>query len=143
MKTLKRTPHPVHQDGIVLLEGLIAIVIFSIGILGIIGLQGAMITSAAEGRARAEASYIAQKRISQLWADPNNLANYVVAAPGTDISQTSGLPKGRLITERATASASDNTGCTGDLNCMVVTVTWRQPSSNDQHSYQLIARITP
>jgi type IV pilus assembly protein PilV len=140
MKTLNLSCPTKTQHGIVLLEGLIAIVIFSIGMLGIIGLQASMVKSSAEARARAEASYIAQKRIATLWADPDNLAAYAVGAPGTSISSSSALPKGRIMTQFAVA-AGDNTTCGADPNCAVVTVTWQQPGSPDVHNFQAIARV--
>lgn len=140
MKTFNYFSMAQNQNGVILLEGLIAIVIFSLGILGIIGLQGSMIKSAAEARARAEASYIAQKRIATLWADPDNLPAYAVSSPGTDVSSSSALPEGRVMTEFGVA-AGDNTSCGGDPTCALVTVTWRQPGSPDVHKFQATARI--
>jgi type IV pilus assembly protein PilV len=59
------------QQGVVLVEAMLAIVIFSIGVLAVVGLQAAMIKNTDEAKYRAEASYIAQKRVGEIWADPN------------------------------------------------------------------------
>jgi type IV pilus assembly protein PilV len=79
------------QTGSVLLEALIAVLIFSLGILALVGLQAAMIKNTGAAKFRTDASYIAQKRIGEMWADPGNLAAYVEA--NTDISAM--IPGGR------------------------------------------------
>lgn len=91
------------QQGIVLLEALIAILIFSLGVLALVGLQAAMIKNTTDSKFRADASYIAQKRIGEIWSDPANAAN-PVASPihyvetSTDISTL--LPGGlRTVTQ--------------------------------------------
>jgi type IV pilus assembly protein PilV len=66
-----------NQQGVVLLEALIGMLIFSLGILGMVGLQASMIRNTGEAKSRAEASYLAQQTIGQMWADPSNLATYV------------------------------------------------------------------
>lgn len=87
------------QQGVVMLEALIAIVIFSMGILALVGLQGAMLQNTTSSKYRADASYIAQQRIGQMWSDPANAATYTEA--GTSISNL--LPNGlRTVTQPAT-----------------------------------------
>lgn len=128
---------PANQKGMVLLEGLIAILIFSIGILGAVGLQATMIKANADAKYRVEAGLIVEQRISNMWVDQLGLANYSELAPGTDISAASGLPNGRRITIRG-----DVPNCAGDLSCFVVSVTWQQPGDNAMHNVTSIARIT-
>lgn len=86
------------QQGMVLLEALIAVVIFSMGILALVGLQAAMIQNTTNSKFRADASYIAQQRIGVMWADPANAAGYVET--NTPISNL--LPGGlRTVTQLA------------------------------------------
>jgi type IV pilus assembly protein PilV len=136
MKTGRKTFLTKDQKGLVLLEALIAILIFSIGILGAVGLQASMIKANSDAKYRAEAGFIAEQRISQLWVDQANLGIYGELAPGTDISADSGLPNGRRTTIRGDAS------CGGDLSCFVVTVSWQQPGTNETHQVMTVARIT-
>ncbi len=136
MKSKQTHPMASHQKGLVLLEALIAILIFSIGILGAVGLQASMIKANSDAKYRAEAGFIAEQRISQMWVDQANLNNYGEVAPGTNISATSGLPNGHRITVRGDAS------CGGDLSCFIVTVTWQQPGSTEIHNVRTVARIT-
>lgn len=116
------------QQGAVLIEAMVAILIFSLGVLAIVGLQGNMIKNVADSKYRSEASYIAQSRIAQMWAeDPANLAGYIET--NTNISTL--LPGGT----RTTASPA-----TGQYT---VTVTWLQPGAGaTTHNYTTTARIT-
>src|SRR5450631_2255786 len=57
------------QTGAYLLEALIGILIFSFGILGIVGLQAQAIRITNDAEMRAEAIYLANSLISQMWTD--------------------------------------------------------------------------
>ena len=50
--------------------------LFSIGILGLIRLQAIAIQSTAEARYRAEANFLANQLVSTLWLDQANLSQY-------------------------------------------------------------------
>ena len=54
------------QIGSVLLEVMISILIFSFGVLGIIGLQANMIKGAAEARYRSEAGFFANRLLGEI-----------------------------------------------------------------------------
>lgn len=114
------------QEGVALIEAMIAILIFSIGILAIVGLQATMIKNTADSKYRSDASYIAQARIGEMWADPANVASYLET--NTDIS--SQLPGGtRTVTQLNPGQYQ-------------VTVTWVQPGTNGTtHTFTTIARI--
>ena len=125
-------PRPAPQSsqrGVMLLEAMIAILIFSIGILSIVGLQASMIKNTADAKLRSEASYLAQERIGQLWtADPATLPAYLEAAPGTDISAQ--IPGGLRTTTSPSAGQ------------YVITVSWLQPGPNQpRHSYTTVVTI--
>ena len=64
------------QSGVMLLEALIGILIFSIGILAVVGLQSLSVKNQADAKYRADASYLANQIIGQMWADRANLALY-------------------------------------------------------------------
>ena len=67
MTTQTRAKHA--QAGGFLLEALIGVLIFSFGILGIVGLQAASLRHTGESEYRAEAMYFANSLISQMWTD--------------------------------------------------------------------------
>lgn len=56
------------QSGSVLLEAMIAILIFSFGVLGIVGLQANMISGAAESKYRNEASFFVNRLLGEMAA---------------------------------------------------------------------------
>ena len=113
------------QKGAILLEALIAILIFSMGILAVAGLQAAMVKNTSDAKLRADASYIAQQQLARMWADPANISNY---ATTDDISTL--LPNGKRITTYVAADGF-----------VRIEVTWQSPG-DVEHNYQLNGRIT-
>ena len=67
------------QQGVMLLEALIAILIFSIGILAIVGMQATAVRTVTESRSRAEAALYANQLLGQIWTDAINAAQSVAA----------------------------------------------------------------
>lgn len=106
------------QKGVVLIEALISLLIFSMGILALVGLQAAMIKNTSDNKFRADASFIAQERIGRMWSDPNNLANY----QGTTALATSVLPN------------ATRTVTVAPRGLVTVVVTWQTPGG-DPHNY--------
>lgn len=64
------------QEGATLLEALISILIFSLGVIAIMGLQAASMKNTAESKFRADASFLANQIIGQMWVDRSNLSSY-------------------------------------------------------------------
>ncbi len=117
------------QQGVVLLESLIAVLVFSMGILALVGLQGAMLKNTSDARYRAEATFIAQQKLGEIWANTKNhdaFAGYTVA--NEDISSL--LPEGLRTVAISAAPECEVT----------VTVTWQQPGS-DIRNHSISARI--
>lgn len=67
---------PRAQSGIMLLEALVGILIFSVGILALVGMQASMIRATTDVRNRSEASFLANQIIGRMWLDRTNLATY-------------------------------------------------------------------
>ena len=55
------------QSGSVLLEALVSVVIFSFGMLAMISMQSAAVRNTAEAKYRADASFLANQVIGQMW----------------------------------------------------------------------------
>jgi len=72
------------QTGAYLLEALIGILIFALGVLGIVGLQAASLRTTTDSAVRAEAVFAANQLLGQMWADDENslVANYSSAFNG-------------------------------------------------------------
>jgi type IV pilus assembly protein PilV len=65
--------------GVMLIEALIAILLFSVGILAVVGLQGAMTKAQSAAKFRGDAAYLASEAIGTMWGDAANLASYATA----------------------------------------------------------------
>jgi type IV pilus assembly protein PilV len=67
---------PRLQGGALLLEVLVSILIFSVGVLALVGLQARMTSAQSESKFRADASYLANEAVGLMWSDLANRANY-------------------------------------------------------------------
>lgn len=125
------------QAGVMLLEAMIGILIFSIGILALIGMQGAAIRNTTDARYRSEASFLANQIIGQMWVDRANLASYATAgyAPrdnwATNVAGTlPGVAGARLPTIAVSAD-----------NEVTVVIQWLQPGETSGRTLTMINRI--
>lgn len=71
---------PRHRAGFVLLEVLVALLIFAFGVLGIVGLQAAMTKAQTGAKLRGDAALLAQELIGNMWGDLPGLPNYTTSA---------------------------------------------------------------
>ena len=81
------TPNPTSQQGVILLEALIGILIFSLGILALVAMQAVAVSSVSNAQYRADAAFLANDLISEIWVDRgtslDNVKNYAVSAGST------------------------------------------------------------
>ena len=149
---MKSARHLSRQRGSILLEALFGILIFSTGILALIGLQAASIKQVASGKYRSDASLLASRLIGQMW-----IADRTAATLLADFSSPTGAD---FVTWRAGVQASlpgaatypptvvitDIAGSTvqSTHRQAVVTVYWKPPNESAAaaaHSYLLVAHI--
>jgi type IV pilus assembly protein PilV len=114
------------EQGVVLIEVMVAVLIFSMGILAVAGLQAAMVKNTSDSKYRADASFIAQQSLGKMWADPTHLSVYAIGVE--DISNM--LPNG---TREVTLPIAG-----GEVK---VEINWQAPGQ-DAHKYITYARIT-
>ena len=115
LKASIHRPRPTlgQQSGSVLIEAMVAVVIFSMGVLALVGLQSAMIKNSSDNRYRAEAQLIAQTHIANLMAFGGDAATYVSQVDTESIKNQ--LPNGTLSFSAITNSM------------ITVTVGWQVP----------------
>lgn len=77
------------QQGVVILETMVAILIFSLAVLALVGLQASMIKNTSDAKYRADASFLAQNKIAERWGDSTKLA-------AGESGVTNELPGGRF-----------------------------------------------
>lgn len=128
------------QRGSVLLESLIAILIFSMGVLAIVGLQGASIKNTASAKYRIDASMLANQIIGQMWADDKTTASLQ-----TNYSSPSGAKfatwKANVANTLPGVAANAPTIAIDASNVATITIWWQSPGEAAPHNYVAIARI--
>lgn len=134
-----------NQSGVMLLEVLVALLIFAIGILGLVGMQAISIKLTADSKYRAEAAMYADQLINQMWADDRTnaalIGNYESATlrPKYVVWQNqlqaavTGLPG-------ASGANAPTVVIDGD-NQVTVTVRWQPPNATAANQYVTVARL--
>jgi type IV pilus assembly protein PilV len=115
------------QQGVVIVEVMVALLLFSVGVLAIVGLQATMLQNTTDSKYRAEAAYIAQQTIGQMWSNPadTNAGVYNTVSPIAD------LPNGSLSVTQPVGGGP-----------FTVSVTWQLPGQ-DPHNFTTSATIVP
>lgn len=122
-----------------LLEALIAILIFSFGILAIVGLQAASIKNGSDAKFRTDASFLANELIGQMWADRANVVVGYTAPTGWTTRVTNVLPGGKGTVDVIVDPNLVTAGLAPRLRA-TVTVKWTQPGAA-QHTFVSVAYI--
>ena len=123
------------QRGILLLESLIAILLISFGILGLVGLWANSVKDVSEAKYRSDASFLANELIAQMWlARPIPAAGYTPPASWTT-RVTNTLPSGI-----GTVVVADVAPAPPPQLQATVTVSWTLPG-HLPHSVVSVTRI--
>jgi type IV pilus assembly protein PilV len=132
----------VGQRGATLLEALIGILIFSVGILALVGMQAIAIKQMTDAKYRSDASFFANEIIGHMWINRGSLGSYDFAGTGTPpapltswvTSITNGLP--------GVADASNTLPIVSVVGTTVtVTVRWQVPGGSTAHRHVTLAYI--
>lgn len=131
------------QQGSVVLEALISILLFSIGILAIVGLQAVSIKNVAAAKYRTDASLLVNQVIGQMWVSDKSNATLVAnfgspagasyAAWANTVAQA--LPGVSGVAANAPTIAIDAS------NNATITVFWQAPDEATAHNYTAIAVV--
>lgn len=152
------------QTGSMLLEGLIALLIFSMGILAIVGMQAAAVKASSDAKYRSDAGLLANELIGRMWisnrtqatlqtafASPSGTAYQTWAWAGTDtvhpgtqaapaagtVLQT--LPGAKANLPTITITPVTSTSVASSL--VTVTIYWQAPNESTRHNYVAVAQI--
>lgn len=123
--------------GVVLIEVLIAILLFSIGVLGLIGLQATAVKNTSESQFRVEAALLADSLTAQMRTSPAVTRAVDFASPGGTrfaawaTGVTSSLPG---------AGANPPSVDTSNYPTVTITISWR--ALNDTGTRQLVTITT-
>ena len=142
------------QRGVVLIEALLGILIFSIGILALIGMQSVAVKNTTDARYRAEAAFLGNAILSQMRLDMANVTLYPDSNAGTYAPRTawrtqveSLLPGVDLATSQRVPSITITPGPTYASDTdppsqVTVVITWRQPGESDDRRFEIVGMIS-
>ncbi len=129
------------QSGVALLEALVGILIFSIGILALMGLQAQSIRNTVEAKYRNEAAYLANQIIGQMWVDRSNLAAYDTGG-GANQNMLNWRAQVANTLPRVVAGGANTPTIDVAANQVTVTVFWQMPGADSvQRQFSVVAQI--
>lgn len=143
------------QTGSALLESLVAIAIFSIGLIGLLGLQSASIRSSIDAKYRSDASYLANQIIAQMWVDRSNIDTYAHYITGTVCAPFTGAASSNanvtawitqvigLLPGASSSKTQIQISTVGSTKLVRVTVCWKGPQDSVAHNFVDTAQINP
>ncbi len=157
------------QSGMALLEALIGILIFSLGILAMVAMQAASVNAVADAQYRIEAVNAANQLLSQMWVAVNRTDATTVNAslmsfehqdsgvpadcafsgtPATSAAVTAWLsylntagPSGGPLLPGATPGMQQVEIDTGVSNRVTITLCWRAPNDTSPRRHTLVAYV--
>ena len=132
----------IRQRGATLLEALIGILIFSIGILALVGMQALAIKHMSDAKYRSDASFFANEIIGQMWVNRANLGTYAFAGAGTPPAAIdSWVTHIQISLPGVTAAANTLPIINVAGTTVTVTVRWQLPGGGDVHRHITMAYI--
>jgi type IV pilus assembly protein PilV len=133
------------QNGSAVIEGLTAITVFSLGILGLIGLQANVLEHNAQAQFRAEASYLAEEIIGLATADALNADCYTVPAAGAcanAVAEAAAEEWAERVQSSLPGADAVAPTVTRELDgTFTVTILWQRPNEDMQHNYVSVTNI--
>ena len=153
----ERSTSPRGQAGVMLLEALIAILIFSLGILALVALQATSIKLTGDAKYRTDATLLANRLIGQMWVSALNpvtdtdafRAAFATAGGAQydawlgEVSGTEGLPG--VVGAGAGVVSTLPTVTVDAAGVVVVTLFWRTPEmapGEAGHRHIIVSQIS-
>lgn len=139
MKTIQSS-----QQGSVVLEALISILLFSIGILAIVGLQAVSIKNVTAAKYRSDASLLVNQVIGQMWVGDKTNAALVAnfSSPSGASYATWANAVAQALPGVSGVPANAPTIAIDASNNATVTVFWQAPDETAAHNYTAITVVT-
>jgi type IV pilus assembly protein PilV len=166
MLTRSKSMASAHQSGLALLESMLAVLIISIGILAIVGMQASAVQATTDTRFRAEAAYQVDKLIGQMLINIDRTSSSTMqssintflhnTADGTDSCTFDGSAASNTIVNSWITSITGSSGLPGTTtdhiqikqdttanagNRLIVTVRWISPWETLCHQQVTVAYI--
>jgi type IV pilus assembly protein PilV len=130
------------QHGVALLEALVGILIFSIGILAMMGLQAQSIRNTVEAKYRNEAAYLANQIVGQMWVDRANMPDYDTTAGTPNVNMTAWRTRVASTLPGITVGGANSPTITVAGPQVTVTLFWKMPGADSStRQLSIVAQI--
>jgi len=132
------------QGGSFLLEGMIAILVFAFGILGLVGMLAGSLRASNDARYRTEAINLANAIVGDMWTTQAADLDTQFGSGGTKLTAWQAHAASLLPSATgANAPQIDLTqaGLSAGSRSVVVTVFWQLPGAAERHQILLTAQI--
>ncbi len=126
------------QQGVLLIEALVGLLIFMLGILALIGMQAVAMQYTIDAKYRSEASFLANQIIGAMWVDRPNLAAYDTSGGGT-AQLTSWVSQVQNLLPNAVGANAPTIVIAGQQ--ATVTVMWQRPGDPTVSRQSVVAQI--
>jgi type IV pilus assembly protein PilV len=137
------------QRGTSLIEALVAVMVFSFGVVGMAGLQAHLFGAAVQSQYRAQASHLSEELLGLAAADPGNATCYTMDAtgPGVCSSTSAGTAvvdwRARALQSLPGATQRPPTVTYAADGTMTITLLWNRPQETVQHNYVATTNLYP
>ena len=126
------------QQGIALLEALLAAVILAIGLLGTIGLQARAYAALSDAGMRAEAAIAADKLLGIMNTDQGNLEAYGIAAGGQPSARLAPwYGETRTLIPGATVVVNITLAAGGAPAAVDIAISWRRKADTPVNTHRI------
>jgi type IV pilus assembly protein PilV len=131
------------QHGFTLIEALVAILVFSIGVLALVGLQATAVSQSSQAKYRADASLLANELVGQMW-----IGDRTGGALKTRFEDGGTAYEAWLTRVQDTLPGASDTNTTVTVNAgtgeVTVVVGWKapdEPAAAPAHNFTLLAQV--
>ena len=145
-----RIPAARQQKGSMVIEALLAILLFSLGVIAMMGLQAASVTMATDAKYRSDANLLANNLMAQMWSSHESTTLVTDFQTGgavynawlTDVNAA--LPGAAAQPPAVTVAAVTSTVGSQTITTYPVTIqiSWKGPDEATFHTYTALAQIS-
>jgi type IV pilus assembly protein PilV len=125
--------------GFMLLEVLVSVLLFSVGVLAVVGLQASMSRAQAASKDRADAAALATEVVGVMWTDMSHIASYATASCSGYGQCADWQTKVAATLPNGSSTITVSTTATNTYDVTIV-ITWSLPDGG-QHTYSTVTTI--
>ncbi len=133
------------QTGFVMIEALVSILIFSIGILALIGTLAMTTNQVSDAKYRTDASMLANQLIGQMWAGNRTQAtlqaNFSSPTGPLYTAWAAGVRNTLPSAPMPTVAVSAVTATSTPSSYVTITIKWQSPKDKSAHTYTAVAQV--